>query len=284
MKNDSTPRETLARPESGIRVAAKLLERDTTVLATIEKLHKERALEHAASRAKTQFLVTISEELRRPLNAMLGFAQLLDGDAREPLSEKQRQRVDQIMRGGEHARRLLDGVIELCQLDMDPPVVHCEATHVVDAIADVQRSLEPLASRRAIRIEVAPSIDDVPTLWLDRSRLRRVLAILGTNGVQYNRIGGTVTFAVDFDRPEHVRFTVQDTGNGMSADMRGRIFDLAREGRDHTEGRGLGLVIAKRIAALMGGDLDVRSAVGVGSWFWLDLPLITIEPSRRDSF
>lgn len=284
MKNEHSRTEPLARPESGVRIAPKLLERDLKLLVAIEKLHDDRARASAESRAKTGLLSSLSQELRRPLNAMLGFAQLLARDEREPLTGKQRERVERILRGGEHVLKLLDGAVELCQLDADPPAVHCEATRVSEVIADVTRSLATFAARRAIRLEVTPSADDLPTMWVDRARFTRVVAILGTNAIQYNRLGGTVTFAVDFDRPEYVRVTVQDTGVGIPAADRDGIFDLAPDGGMRAEGRGLGLVIAKRLASLMGGDLDFRTADCVGSWFWLDVPLITVEAPRANPF
>ncbi|HXX66822.1 MAG TPA: ATP-binding protein [Polyangiaceae bacterium] len=227
-----------------------------------------------ANAATNAFLSCMSHELRTPLNAILGFAQLLRKDESEPLSERHRERIDRILSGGEHLSRLIDDVLDLSRIEGRGLSLSIEPVSISDVLEQVKSELAPAATKSGIAIEVEPSAQP-PLVSADRARVAQILLNLGSNGVKYNRPAGRVTFVVSTPRPEVVRILVRDTGIGIPVGMQRKMFQpFHRAGQEmgSIQGSGMGLVIARRLALLMGGDVDFRSVAGDGSEFWVDLP------------
>jgi PAS domain S-box-containing protein len=240
-----------------------------------EELRAARAAADAGSAAKSEFLSSMSHELRTPLNAILGFAQLLRRDKKEPPSDRHKARIDEILRGGEHLLRLIDDILDLSRIEAGGVSISPEPVDVAGVIDEVRRTLEPMATCQDIRIDVeAPS--NLPYVTADRMRFAQILMNFGSNAIKYNRPGGRVTFRVTTSQPERLRVAVHDTGAGIPADKQDRLFQPFQRAGQETgpiEGTGIGLVISKRLAALMGGDVGFRSVSGQGSDFWVDMPV-----------
>lgn len=229
---------------------------------------KERAEE--LLRLKTSLLNNMSHELRTPLTGILGYAELL-GD--EVVGESQ-DMVDAILRGGRRLMDTLNSVLDLAQLESGS--FHLQHTPL-DAraeVADVLTLLAPLAHQKGIALSSAAGADAV---WCqaDRAALFRVLNNVVGNAVKFTEVGG-VTVAVEPVESGEVRVRVTDTGVGISPEFLPRLFEEFRQasdgyGRQH-EGNGLGLAITHRLVHLLGGRLDVRSALGEGSVFEVFLP------------
>src|SRR5208282_1794916 len=109
----------------------------------------------AASTAKSEFLSSMSHELRTPLNAILGFAQLLQRDKKEPLSDRHKGRIEQILNGGQHLLRLIDDILDLSRIEAGGVSISTEAVSVGDVLGEVNRTLESMAARQGIRVELA---------------------------------------------------------------------------------------------------------------------------------
>ncbi len=243
-----------------------------------QELREAREAAEAASSAKSDFLASMSHELRTPLNAILGFAQLLQRDKKDPLSDRHKRRADEILRGGEHLLRLIDDILDLSRIEAGHVSVSIEPVGMADVLEAVLTTLEPIAERQAIRIEVEALPADLPPVAADRTRLVQVLMNLGSNAIKYNRPEGKVTFVISRPRPGHARITVRDTGMGIPLEMQDRLFQPFQRAGQETgpiEGTGIGLVITKRLAQLMHGAVGFNSVPGEGSSFWIDLPLQT---------
>jgi len=239
-------------------------------------LSEARVAAEMASTAKSDFHSAMSHELRTPLNAILGFAQLLDRDRREPLSERHRERVTRILTGGRHLVRLIDDILDLSRIEAGGLAMSIEPVSVPELLADIRTILEPMASRHGMQLVIDRTVANPPPVAADRTRFSQILMNFGTNAIKYNRPLGKVTFAVSVPRPDTVRVTVQDTGIGIPADKQGHLFQpFQRAGQEvgPIEGTGIGLVISKRLAERMNGDVGFRSVAGVGSAFWVDVPV-----------
>jgi PAS domain S-box-containing protein len=241
-----------------------------------DELRRARASAEAASAAKSEFLASMSHELRTPLNAVLGFAQLLQRDRKQPLSDRQRERVDHVVRGGEHLLRLIDDVLDLSRIEAGRVAISAEVVGVRALVDEVVATLEPVATRTAVSIAIAPLSTSLPAVIADRTRLAQILMNFGSNAIKYNRAGGHVTvLASRVD--DRVRISIADDGLGIPEDKRARIFEPFHRAGQETgpiEGTGIGLAISKRLAELMKGAVGFHSESGKGSTFWVEVPAV----------
>jgi PAS domain S-box-containing protein len=243
-----------------------------------DELSHARAIAEAASEAKSEFLSSMSHELRTPLNAILGFAQLLWRDKKTPPTERQKDRLEHILKAGEHLLRLIDDVLDLSRIEAGHLSISLEAVSVGDVLAEVQRTLEPMATRANVRLEVGSVPEDARRVRADRTRFAQVLINFGSNAIKYGRAQGTTTFTVSRPAPTMLRVSVSDDGQGIAAELHDKIFlPFQRAGQElgTIEGTGIGLTICRRVAELMEGSVGFRSVLGEGSTFWIDLPLLS---------
>jgi len=241
-----------------------------------EELRLARAAAEAGSAAKSDFLASMSHELRTPLNAILGFAQLLQRDRKEPLSTRHQERVEQILKGGEHLLRLIDDILDLSRIEAGGVSISIEPVSVAEVLDEARRTLEPLAVRQGLGLEVGPVPVDLPMVAADRTRLIQILINFGSNAIKYNRHDGLVTFAVSNPSNDVVRIAVHDTGLGIPSEKQEKLFQPFQRAGQETgpiEGTGIGLVITRKLAELMGGAVGFESTPGEGSTFWVSIPV-----------
>jgi len=248
-----------------------------------EELQTARSTAEAASAAKSEFLSSMSHELRTPLNAILGFAQLLRRDKKEPLSERHKDRTDEILKGGEHLLRLIDDILDLSRIEAGAVSMSLEPVDVQEVLFEVQKTLEPMASRAGLTMGVEPPGSPL-FVMADRTRFAQILMNYGSNAIKYNRPSGGVTFSAAPIDAGFVRVRVSDTGIGVPLEKQGKLFQpFQRAGQETSsiEGTGIGLVITKRLAELMGGAVGFRSVPWEGSEFWVDVPLRKDVPAPK---
>ena len=246
----------------------------------------ESAMEVAdkANLAKSDFLSSMSHELRSPLNAILGFAQLMESGSPPPLPA-QKASIDQILQAGWYLLELINEILDLALIESGKLSLSLEPISLPDVLLDCQAMIEPQAQKTGIGVSF-PQFDSPCFVNADRTRLKQVLINLLSNGIKYNRAGGTVEVTCSAPSAQRLRISVQDTGKGLSAEQRAQLFQpFNRLGQEASseEGTGIGLVVSKRLVELMGGEIGVESTVGVGSVFWFELDLAAAPQLAADA-
>jgi PAS domain S-box-containing protein len=241
-----------------------------------QELVAARAAAEAGSEAKSEFLASMSHELRTPLNAILGFAQLLQRDKKEPLSTRHTERVAHIVKGGEHLLRLIDDILDLSRIEAGRISISTEPVNLVEVLTELRATLTPMAARYGVALSVLVNESTLQTVEADRTRLAQILMNFASNALKYNRPNGTVAMTMSNATEHMVRVTVTDTGIGIPDDKQASLFHPFQRAGQETgpiEGTGIGLVITKRLAELMGGRVGFQSTYGKGSEFWVEIPV-----------
>jgi PAS domain S-box-containing protein len=247
----------------------------------LEEAERARKLAEASNRAKSDFLSRMSHELRTPLNAMLGFAQLLGLEGGKAMTSRQKEWLGQIQTAGWHLLDMINDVLDLSRIDLGTVKLHTEALQVRQLLQDSVALVEAEALQRGVRVELADANLDELAVVGDATRVKQILTNLLSNAVKYNREGGRVAVSARAaERPGHpegdvVEIAVQDTGMGLSPEQIAHLFEpFNRLGREASgvAGTGIGLVISRRLAEGMGGELRAQSEAGQGSTFTLVLP------------
>ncbi|MDO9103565.1 MAG: PAS domain S-box protein [Methylovulum sp.] len=236
------------------------------------ELENARALAEKANLAKSDFLSSMSHELRSPLNAILGFAQLMESDSPPP-TPLQTESIAQILRAGWHLLTLINEILDLAKVESRQVPLSEEPVALVDVLSECQGMIEQQAQQRGIELTFSPS-DNTYFVRADRVRLKQVLINLLSNAVKYNVNQGLVEVDCTDGAPGYIRVSIRDTGAGLNPEQLGQLFQpFNRLGQEASgeEGTGIGLVVAKRLVELMGGSIGVSSTLGVGSVFWFEL-------------
>ena len=246
-----------------------------------KRLEMEVQVKQAAERehqTKAEFLSRISHELRTPLNAILGFAQVLElGD----LDADEQQSVRQILKGGTHLLELINEVLEISRVESASMSVSLEPVSVPEIVSDALDLVRPLAAQYGVALDNCLNEHGDLHVRADKQRLKQVLLNLLSNGIKYNRDGGSVAISLDQASGDHVLIVVKDTGRGIPDDKLAYVFSpFDRLGAEQTsiEGTGLGLTLSKLLVEGMGGTLTVESEAGVGSSF-----IVGLARARRRS-
>ena len=233
----------------------------------------------AATHTKSNFLATISHELRTPLTALTGYGELLADEILGPMAPAQHDVVERMRSVTHHITAMIEEILTFSSLEAGGEHVRLVFTDVGETLRAAVRSVQPLAQGKdvALHVDVA---DDVPHIVTDPEKLRQILVNLLGNAAKFTEHGHVRVRATLDPSPgvgQRVRVDVCDTGIGISAEDLPKLFHpFAQLDEGLTRrfgGTGLGLYIARQLAVLLGGRLDVRSEIGVGSTFTLTLPV-----------
>jgi PAS domain S-box-containing protein len=243
---------------------------DITDARSAEIARQERAVAQRESSAKSEFLARMSHELRTPLNAVLGFAQLLQFDARA-LTADHNHKVEHIAAAGRHLLSLINDVLDLSSLESGNLRLDLQPLALHEVVYETLPLVEALAREHGVTLH-ADRLQ--ATVRADRIRLRQVLINLLTNAIKYNRRHGRVTLSCTVDAT-HVTLRVEDTGRGLRADQLPHLFEpfnrlgVENEGID---GTGIGLAVVKALVERMEGTVMASSQPDRGSQFDVRLP------------
>ncbi|OGB04941.1 MAG: hypothetical protein A3E25_13675 [Burkholderiales bacterium RIFCSPHIGHO2_12_FULL_69_20] len=278
---------------TGEKVATVGALQDLTQVLRLREAERERDEAEIASRTKSDFLARLSHELRAPLNAILGFAQMLgrtdgSGDSADSDHPNQQHGLTQIRQAGWHLLDMINDVLDLSRMEAGSLRLTLEPVSLPDLAQEAMAMVEPAAQQGQVTLALSLS-PQAERVQADPVRLRQVLINLLGNAIKYNRPGGQVVMRTRPGAVGELTIEVEDSGIGMSAAQMGELFTpfnrLGRErqgtpGQPGSQGTGIGLVICRKLAALMGGSLSVTSEEGAGSVFSLTLPRPVGEPSR----
>ncbi|MEW5892103.1 MAG: response regulator [Pseudomonadota bacterium] len=227
-----------------------------------------------ANLAKSEFLSSMSHELRTPLNAILGFTQLLEID--DNLTAEQRDNIKQIVNAGKHLLDLIGEVLDLAKIEAGRMTLSLEAIRLDDLLQSCLSIIQPMAWKRGIAIQADFERNRFKTVMADHTRLKQVLMNLLSNAIKYNRDGGQIEVNWGPAGDSMFRVSVRDTGPGIAPERLKALFQpFNRLGAENTavDGTGIGLVISKRLMEAMHGRIGVDSQEGIGSTFWIEIPV-----------
>jgi signal transduction histidine kinase/CheY-like chemotaxis protein len=244
-----------------------------------ERKHAETLMQAAkleadkANHAKSDFLSRMSHEFRTPLNAIIGFGQLLE---RQNPTEAQRNRIRHVLSAGRHLLNLINEVLDISRIEAGNLQLSLEPVAVASMLEETVELIQPMAAERSLEVSITPSTTAKNTyIFADRQRLKQVLLNLLSNAVKYTP-QGAITISHVLHGKDGLRIFVVDTGPGIPPQKLERVFNaFDRLGAEQTqiEGTGLGLALSQRLIQAMKGSIGVSSVVGKGSTFWIELPV-----------
>lgn len=249
-------------------------------LATLRDItERRRAEQHERqlireNESKANLLAVVSHDLRTPLTAIIGYAELLEMGVPETLPARAQQPVRRIRTAARHLLYLLNELLSFARLDAGREEIRMQTVDLRDIAADVAVVMQPLADARGLRLQLRVPNEPV-TMSTDPDKLRQVLLNLVGNAVKYTR-QGEVELEISNAAEQHVTARVRDTGVGIANDHLTRIFEpfwqVDPTQRNHDGGTGLGLSVVQRLVAMLSGTIHVVSASGSGSTFTVTLP------------
>ena len=250
-----------------------------TAIANTRALEQERKRAEALAeldRAKSQFLANMSHELRTPLNGILGYAQILKKG--KTLTDQQKNGLGIIHQCGDHLLNLINDILDLSKIEARKMELYPKNFHFPEFLEGVTEICRIKAEQKGIELIYEPLTPLPNAIRADEKRLRQILINLLGNAVKFTE-KGSITFKVGYQE-EKLRFQVEDTGIGIAPEQLEEIFFPFQQVGDQnreTEGTGLGLAISRQLVQMMGGELNVKSTLGKGSVFWLDLDLPEVD-------
>jgi PAS domain S-box-containing protein len=252
---------------------------DQALQETNAELQSAKSAAEKANLAKSDFLSSMSHELRSPLNAILGFAQLIESGSPTP-SPSQKSSVEQILLAGWYLLELINEILDLSLIESGKLVLSLEPVSLAEVLAECQAMTEPQAHKSGIQVTF-PRFETACFVNADRTRTKQVLINLLSNAIKYNRTDGTVDVRCRATENQRLRIEVHDSGRGLAPEQLAQMFQpFNRLGQEAgiEEGTGIGLVVSKRLVELMRGEIGVESRVNVGSVFWIELDSTTDSP------
>ncbi len=265
---------TIIANELAIGMSRKRL-MDEITIKNIE-LENEKKKTDDANETLKRFLATFSHELRAPLNAIVGFSEILTSDDLKTLPpEKVQDFMKNINVSGRHLQGLINDILDLSKIEAGKMELHVEAYPISFFKESIERVMQGALQERKLTLvfEVAPEIDQ---LVVDQTRFKQILVNLVSNAIKYSNTGGKITVGVRRFVNE-IEVEVRDEGVGIKPEDLAKLFHAFQQGKNAKgakEGTGLGLVITKRLVELHGGQITVESEWGKGSTFRFKIPMI----------
>ncbi len=239
-----------------------------------------------ANRLKSEFLANMSHELRTPLNAVIGFSELLLEEIPGKLNNDQRECLEDILSAGKHLLKLINEILDLSKVEAGKMPLNFTTSKTDEIIEDLKNLLRPLLDKKSQTLRIV--YDQAgETIYTDQGKLKQILLNLLSNANKFSPNGRTIILEIKSFPQMHI-FSVKDEGIGIAEKDIPYIFEAFRQvdgsPSRSQEGTGLGLTLCKRFAEILGGRIYVKSTLGVGSTFYVILPVDPTSKLDKEEF
>jgi len=271
--------DELQRGQEKLRQANRQLD------AKIAELSERNIELFRANKVKSEFLANISHEFRTPLNAILGFAEILRDKPGVLKKEKGQRYAENIITSGKNLLNMINDLLDLAKTEAGKMELHLEQTNVVSLCEAVVASFSQMTKNKKIKVRL--NIDeDIPELRTDPGKVQQILYNFVSNAVKFTAERGRIEVGASMSDPRHVRIWVSDTGCGIAEADQEKIFEKFRQADGsltrQSTGTGLGLAISKELAAMLAGSIGLESELNKGSTFWLEIPVTLTKDQDGD--
>ena len=254
----------------------KLRQANKQLDAKIAELSERNIELFKANKIKSEFLANISHEFRTPLNAILGFAEILREKPDVLNKDKAKRYAENIIAGGKSLLNMINDLLDLAKTEAGKMELHIEETSIPEVCRTVVGSFSALTKKKRIKVKLVVA-DDIPILSTDAGKVQQILYNFLSNAVKFTPEKGRIEIRAEMRDEQTVRIAVSDTGCGIAEQDKERIFDKFSQADGsltrQTTGSGLGLAISKELAAMLAGSVGVESEHNKGSTFWFDIPV-----------
>jgi len=259
---------------------------DITEMKTAQvTLDEARRGAEEANKSKSEFLANMSHELRTPLNSVIGFAEVMKDEIFGPIGDRYKEYAESVHASGQHLLSLINDVLDLSKIEAGKIELVEEETDIAVILSKCRQLLHERASQAGLHIQlVIPG--PLPFVIVDGRRIKQVILNLMSNAVKFTPPGGRITLRAEMETPRGLMISVADTGIGMTKEEVSVALEQFGQidselSRQH-EGTGLGLPIARSLAELHGGELEVESQKDAGTTVTMWLPMQRIVPKAKD--
>ncbi len=238
-----------------------------------------------ANKIKSEFLANISHEFRTPLNAILGFAEILREKPDTLKKEKGRRYAENIITGGKNLLNMINDLLDLAKTEAGKMKLHIEKTSVPQLCKALVASFSALTKKKKIKVKLQLD-NNIPPLSTDASKVQQILYNFLSNAVKFTPEKGRIEIRANMQGEQTVRIAVSDTGPGIAETDKEKIFEKFRQADGsitrQSTGSGLGLAISKELAAMLAGSIGIESETDKGSTFWLDIPVVLSTDQNKN--
>jgi len=262
----------------------KLRQANKQLDAKIAELSERNIQLFKANKIKSEFLANISHEFRTPLNAILGFAEILREKPDVLKKDKGRRYAENIITGGKSLLNMINDLLDLAKTEAGKMELHIEKTSIPQLCKAVVGSFSALTKKKKIKVKLLVD-SNIPVLSTDAGKVQQILYNFLSNAVKFTPEKGRIEIRANMQGEQTVRIAVSDTGCGISDADKEKIFEKFRQADGsitrQSVGSGLGLAISKELATMLAGSIGIQSQLDKGSTFWLDIPTTLAKGEKQ---